>query len=515
MAKYELAVWPQDKYRFALFDNAQGLQTTNAVLAAHPGAVGAINLWYFSMVDQPAAGVKKWDHQNGGVKLRGKWAYEKYDFPGLCIDKDGYMSVGGKANAVWDYTACVQADYIDGLRTNTKAWPRNGVTYTGQRADGAWVGLVASTDNGLTSQEAVNILLAAGCVTILRWDGSWSSQGQLLPGQVVKPSQHRAVRGWLIIYPRDNDKKEDKPVDGIKQGIMTRSDCYKAGKTITPKGIMVHSTATPGKMAKALRDDWDAPGVEKAVNAFIDPDETIQALPWNWRGWHAGGKANDTHISFEICEPQECRLLPIEWVTLRRGSSGWAVTRLQMELQARGYDPKGVDGSFGPGCEAGLKACQSALGLAADGSCGPATLAALAKRTGSYLAYRPENTANYFAAVWARAVALCAMLCKEYALDPVRDILCHSEGYKAGIASNHADVMHWFPQHGRSMDDFRRAVKEAMAPVEDYREAVKARFGFDDETVGYLAAYKYGPDLLRKLATQGGERVEGTYGQSS
>jgi N-acetylmuramoyl-L-alanine amidase len=25
-------------------------------------------------------------------------------------------------------------------------------------------------------------------------------------------------------------------------------------------------------------------------------------LPWNHRGWHAGGDANNTHIGFEICE---------------------------------------------------------------------------------------------------------------------------------------------------------------------------------------------------------------------
>ena len=33
-------------------------------------------------------------------------------------------------------------------------------------------------------------------------------------------------------------------------------------------------------------------------------------------------------------------------------------------------------------------------------------------------------------------------------------------GYKQGIASNHGDVMHWFPKHGKSMDTFRAAVKE-------------------------------------------------------
>ena len=44
----------------------------------------------------------------------------------------------------------------------------------------------------------------------------------------------------------------------------------------------------------------------------------------------------------------------------------------------------------------------------------------------------------------------------------VVDILCHAEGYRAGIASNHADVEHWWPRHGKTMDDFRAAVKAAL-----------------------------------------------------
>lgn len=33
-----------------------------------------------------------------------------------------------------------------------------------------------------------------------------------------------------------------------------------------------------------------------------------------------------------------------------------------------------------------------------------------------------------------------------------------------GIASNHADVMHWFPKHGKSMDTFRVDVKSGLIP---------------------------------------------------
>ena len=72
--------------------------------------------------------------------------------------------------------------------------------------------------------------------------------------------------------------------------------------------------------------------------------------------------------------------------------------------------------------------------------------------------------ASYFKAVYQEAVELTAYLCKEYNLDPMANgvVICHSEGYKRGIASNHGDVMHWFPKHGKSMDTFRADVKAIL-----------------------------------------------------
>lgn len=52
-------------------------------------------------------------------------------------------------------------------------------------------------------------------------------------------------------------------------------------------------------------------------------------------------------------------------------------------------------------------------------------------------------------------------LCKQYGLTE-KNIICHCEGYKQGIASNHGDVMHWFPKHGKSMDTFRAEVKAGL-----------------------------------------------------
>ena len=65
---------------------------------------------------------------------------------------------------------------------------------------------------------------------------------------------------------------------------------------------------------------------------------------------------------------------------------------------------------------------------------------------------------TYFDKVYKEAAEFCAYLCEMFGFNPATDIICHYEGHKAGIASNHGDVMHWFPKHGKSMDTFRNDV---------------------------------------------------------
>ena len=102
--------------------------------------------------------------------------------------------------------------------------------------------------------------------------------------------------------------------------ILTENDCYKAGRRIKPLGIMVHSTGAnntylrryinpdDGYLGVNLNNNhWNQGGVNKCVHAMIGRDKNkdikiYQTLPWDWRGWHAGGLANNTHISFEILE---------------------------------------------------------------------------------------------------------------------------------------------------------------------------------------------------------------------
>lgn len=85
------------------------------------------------------------------------------------------------------------------------------------------------------------------------------------------------------------------------------------------------------------------------------------------------------------------------------------------------------------------------------------------------------SDSTYFNKVYTEAVELTAHLCKQYKLNPLSDgvVICHSEGYKRGIATNHADVMHWFPKHGKSMDSFRTDVNNLLRKpeVEDLTKA--------------------------------------------
>ena len=279
------------------------------------------------------------------------------------------------------------------------------------------------------------------------------------PASISDPDKRQEVkyrRARLAQEVYDKFAKEAGRMKLLKC-LLTANDCYKAGHTIKPKGVMVHSTgannpmlrryvqpvaSTPGREELLAQlgvnpngNHWNQPRVwiytdgsrtvgtrnyskklqrvlyEPCVHGFIGKladgsVAAVQTLPWNHRGWHCGsgrkGSANDTHISFEICE---------------------------------------------------------------DGLTDPA----------------------YFQQAYQTAVELTAMLCKEYGLDPLADgvVICHQEGYRRGVASNHGDVDNWFPRYGKRMDDFRADVAWAMKMKEE------------DDEMKYYATLKDVPEWYK------------------
>ena len=53
---------------------------------------------------------------------------------------------------------------------------------------------------------------------------------------------------------------------------------------------------------------------------------------------------------------------------------------------------------------------------------------------------------------------------------PVSGIRDHAESYRAGYGSNHGDVGHWWPKHGKSMDALRQEVQAILNMEEDDEE---------------------------------------------
>lgn len=66
-----------------------------------------------------------------------------------------------------------------------------------------------------------------------------------------------------------------------------------------------------------------------------------------------------------------------------------------------------------------------------------------------------------FNARYNHAVMFCAELMEKTGID-IEHVVSHAEAFRLGLATNHADVGHWFKLFGVTMDDFRNSVVEWM-----------------------------------------------------
>lgn len=223
--------------------------------------------------------------------------------------------------------------------------------------------------------------------------------------------------------------------------MMTQSTCYKDTRTMTPKGVLWHSTGANNptlrryvqpddnannkdelikKIGKnSYGNDWNHIDIQAGLNCWIGEladgtVATVQTMPWNYRPWGCGsgsnGSCNDYWIQFEICED----------------------------------------------------------GLTDE---------------------------TYFNKVYKEACEITAYLCKLYNIDPkgtvnyngisVPTILCHADSHKFGLGSNHGDVYNWFPKHGKNMVTARDDVKKLLdadsgSSSESYPESVSSEIKAGD-----------------------------------
>lgn len=198
----------------------------------------------------------------------------------------------------------------------------------------------------------------------------------------------------------------------LKQCYLTENECYIAGVRIKPMGVMVHSTGA------------NNPNLRR----YVQPDDGllgVNAYNNDWNCRRPGGTQVCVHAFIgKLADGSVATYQTLPW-DMRGWHSGYASKKSTTNANKMGY--------------IGFEICEDAL-----------------------------TDPAYFGKVYQEAVELTAYLCELYNLDPEKDgvVICHSEGFLRGIASNHADVMHWFPKHGKSMDTFRADVLAKMrAPV--------------------------------------------------
>ncbi|MFZ5975196.1 MAG: N-acetylmuramoyl-L-alanine amidase [Bacillota bacterium] len=222
----------------------------------------------------------------------------------------------------------------------------------------------------------------------------------------------------------------------LHKQLAINNACYKAGRIIKPQGLMIHSTgANNPNLRRYVQPDDGLLGKNLFGNHFnVDSPGGMHKCP------HAFiGKLHDGSIA-------TYQILPWNY-------EGWHC----------GAGPKGS----GNKTYISVEICEDNL-----------------------------KDPVYFNKVYQEAVEFSAYICKEFGFTE-REIICHSEGYALGIASNHADVMHWFPKHGESMDTFRAAVKEALAvPAPASKPPVASKPPAAAYTLKRLL--KYDPNLLMR-----------------
>lgn len=255
------------------------------------------------------------------------------------------------------------------------------------------------------------------------------------PADQSETAQNKRAAAGQKYYDAYASKQNENKIEVPKEGgngkmkysesnkplvcMMTQSTCYKGTSTMTPKGVLWHSTGANNPTLKRYvqpddnasnRDelieligknqygnDWNHAKVQAGLNCWIGKladgtVTTVQTMPWNYKPWGCGGGSKGS-----------C-------------NNGW----IQFEI-----------------CEDGL------------------------------------TDKNYFDKVYKEACEITAYLCKMYNIDPngtvtvngvkVPTILCHADSYDLKMGSNHGDVDHWFPKHGKSMATARADVAALLA----------------------------------------------------
>lgn len=188
----------------------------------------------------------------------------------------------------------------------------------------------------------------------------------------------------------------------IKENILTKNDCYKSGRTITPIGMQLHTIGTAQNTAASLASYWNQGGVSACVHYCVDaetPNLVLHFLPDNRRSWADGSFGNGNLITVELMESDYMRYT---------GGANYTVTN-----------------------EAKFKADVT----------------------------RAYNTAVQFFAMKCKEYGWNP---QEKMSNGLYRVSSHDEGRRLGLSTAHVDPTHIWNRYGWTMDQFRADVAKAM-----------------------------------------------------
>lgn len=180
---------------------------------------------------------------------------------------------------------------------------------------------------------------------------------------------------------------------------------------LSPKGIVLHETATPGASAENEYRYFSNNDIGASAHGFVDWNGYIQTIPYDEVAWHAGYTANSKYIGIEMCHA--------------------------------------------------------------------------------------TNKAD-FNKVWNNTVELFSELLKQYGWT-INDIHTHYEMSKLYKETDHIDPIDYFRKFGRTVDDFKKAVKNKMDGdliMAQYDELKKEIEKIKEQ----LSTYKYMDDSIKKIS---------------
>lgn len=200
--------------------------------------------------------------------------------------------------------------------------------------------------------------------------------------------------------------------------MLTNSTCYKGTKTMKPKGVLWHSTGANNTALSRYVQPYETDSNYKELIEILGDNKYNN--DWNHITYQAGvnafiGKLADGTVSTVQTMPWNYK----PWGCGRGSKGSCNDAFIQFEI------------------------CEDSL-----------------------------TNKDYFNKVYKEACELTAYLCNMYNLDPhgtatvngvkVPVILCHADSHKLGLGSNHGDVLHWFENFGKTMDDVRDDVAALM-----------------------------------------------------